>query len=72
MNTQKKAVVIYDKTSPLREAPLVDSEKETGVTEIRGPILPFNKTVNMAVIFENVPHISPPKKKSKKEKKSEK
>ena len=61
----RKAVVIYDKASPLQETPLVDSEKEAGITVVQGSILPVGKTVNMAGLFTEEPHVSP-KKKSKK------
>ncbi|GHU19482.1 hypothetical protein AGMMS50243_11590 [Betaproteobacteria bacterium] len=65
----RKAVVIYDKASPLQEAPSVDCEKEAGITVAQGPIFPFGETVNITDLFLEKPHVSPGKK-SKKQKKS--
>ena len=67
----QKSVVVYDKSSPLLKAPKRYSEKESGITTMQGPILPFGQTVNILGMFDEEPHVST-KKKSKKEKKAEK
>ena len=65
------AVVIYDKTLPIQEPPKRDLSKESGVTKIHGPVLPFGKKINIKDFFNEKPSV-PTKKKSRKAKRAKK
>lgn len=67
----RKVAVVYNKESPLRDSPLVDCEKETGITVVKGPIYPIGQTVDIDRLFSEAPHV-PFGKKSKQQKKSAK
>ncbi|TOP30673.1 hypothetical protein [Vibrio parahaemolyticus] len=65
----KSADLVYDKKHKKKIAPKKDTNKELGVTNTHGPILPFGKSVNINEIMDNPPLVQQRVKQHSKKKK---
>jgi len=65
----KKPILIFDKKASPQKPPKQNSDIESGITVINGPILPFGKTINLNNIYKNEPSIRPKQKKKSNKKK---